>query len=311
MNDLGSILSGFGSVAVVIAIGWILGRSGVLGDKGGPALNLVVYWVAMPALLIHTLATMDTGSAMGVTFVVAAASALLTACVYGVIARVLLRQRGPELVVGGMSSSYNNVANLGIPIAAAVLGDATAVVPSLVFQIAFYAPLCLTVLDFLTTSGKVNFLHTVSIPLKNPVFIGAMLGLLAYYIPYDMPQIVADPVSLLGQAAPPMALLAFGISLYGAPLLRKGVSPRRAVALSSGLKLIVHPLAAWAIAHFIFGFDGYALFAVTVVAALPTAQNVFTFASRFGRGTVQARDSGVVTTMLCLPVIITIAVLLG
>ena len=47
------------------------------------------------------------------------------------------------------------------------------------------------------------------------------------------------------------------------------------------------------------------------IAALPTAQNVYTFSSRFGRGTVQARDSAVVTTLACVPVVLVIAVLLG
>ena len=312
MPDLMQILTGFGSVAVIITIGWLVGRAGVLGKSGGYALNMVVYWVAMPCMLLHTLATSDTGAALGSAFAVAAGSALTVAAIYMLIARPLVGQRGPERVVGAMSSSYNNVANLGIPIATAVLHDATAIVPALIFQIAFYAPICLTVLDILTSRhGRLDLRRTLMTPLKNPIFVGAALGLAAGTLPDGLPTVLASPVGLLGQAAVPMALLAFGIGLHGAAVLRKGTSPRRAVVLSSVLKNLGQPLMAWFIASVLLGMEGHALLAAVVIAALPTAQNVYTFSSRLGRGTVQARDSAVVTTLACVPVVLVIALLLG
>ena len=312
MPDLMQILTGFGSVAVIITIGWLVGRAGVLGKSGGYALNMVVYWVAMPCMLLHTLATSDTGAALGSAFAVAAGSALTVAAIYMLIARPLVGQRGPERVVGAMSSSYNNVANLGIPIATAVLHDATAIVPALIFQIAFYAPICLTVLDILTSRhGRLDLRRTLMTPLKNPIFVGAALGLAAGTLPDGLPTVLASPIGLLGQAAVPMALLAFGIGLHGAAVLRKGTSPRRAVVLSSMLKNLGQPLVAWFIASVLLGMEGHALLAAVVIAALPTAQNVYTFSSRFGRGTVQARDSAVVTTLACVPVVLVIALLLG
>ncbi|MFO6505164.1 AEC family transporter [Corynebacterium freneyi] len=312
MPDLMQILTGFGSVAVIITIGWLVGRAGVLGKSGGYALNMVVYWVAMPCMLLHTLATSDTGAALGSAFAVAAGSALTVAAIYMLIARPLVGQRGPERVVGAMSASYNNVANLGIPIATAVLHDATAIVPALIFQIAFYAPICLTVLDILTSRhGRLDLRRTLMTPLKNPIFVGAALGLAAGALPDGLPTVLDSPIGLLGQAAVPMALLAFGIGLHGAAVLRKGTSPRRAVVVSSVLKNLGQPLVAWFIASVLLGMEGHALLAAVVIAALPTAQNVYTFSSRFGRGTVQARDSAVVTTLACVPVVLVIALLLG
>ncbi|MGV3113582.1 AEC family transporter [Corynebacterium freneyi] len=312
MPDLMQILTGFGSVAVIITIGWLVGRAGVLGKSGGYALNMVVYWVAMPCMLLHTLATSDTGAALGSAFAVAAGSALTVAAIYMLIARPLVGQRGPERVVGAMSASYNNVANLGIPIATAVLHDATAIVPALIFQIAFYAPICLTVLDILTSRhGRLDLRRTLMTPLKNPIFVGAALGLAAGVLPDGLPTVLDSPIGLLGQAAVPMALLAFGIGLHGAAVLRKGTSPRRAVVVSSVLKNLGQPLVAWFIASVLLGMEGHALLAAVVIAALPTAQNVYTFSSRFGRGTVQARDSAVVTTLACVPVVLVIALLLG
>ncbi|MEJ5920004.1 MULTISPECIES: AEC family transporter [unclassified Corynebacterium] len=306
------ILTGFGSVALIIAVGWLVGRSGVLGKNGGITLNMVVFWVAMPCMLVHTLATSDTSAVFGLPFYVAAGSALTVAIFYLLIAAPLLKQRGADAVVGAMSSSYNNVANLGIPIAIAVLHDATSVVPALIFQIAFYAPFCLTILDVLTSSqGSLNLGRSLLSPLKNPIFLSAIIGLTINATGVTLPTMVETPVSLLGQAAVPMALLAFGVSLHGMPFLRNGVSPRRAVAVSSFAKNIGQPAAAWLIASQLFGMSGHTLLSAVVIAALPTAQNVYTFSTRYGRNTIQARDSGVVTTLACVPVVVVIALLLG
>ena len=170
----------------------------------------------------------------------------------------------------------------------------------------------LTVLDILTSRrGRLDLRRTVLTPLKNPIFVGAALGLAAGALPNGLPTVIASPVGLLGQAAVPMALLAFGIGLHGATVLRKGTAPRRAIVVSSVLKNLGQPLAAWFIASVLLGMEGHALLAAVVIAALPTAQNVYTFSSRFGRGTIQARDSAVVTTLACVPVVLVIALLLG
>ena len=98
-----------------------------------------------------------------------------------------------------------------------------------------------------------------------------------------------QPFELIGATSVPGALLAFGLSLYGVRVLEKGSSPRRDVALASTLKIVVQPVLAYLMAHFLLGIDGHQLFAIVVVSTLPTAQNVFIYASRYRRGMVLAR----------------------
>ena len=50
---------------------------------------------------------------------------------------------------------------------------------------------------------------------------------------------------------------------------------------------------------------------VVIVAALPTAQNIFIHASRYGRAVVLARDTIFVTTLLSVPTLFVIAALLA
>jgi predicted permease len=99
------------------------------------------------------------------------------------------------------------------------------------------------------------------------------------------------------------------MSLSGTRMLRPGTG-RRDVLLASTLKLVAMPILAWLLGWFAFGLSGEHLFAVVVLAALPTAQNVFNYAQRYSRGEIIARDTGLITTVASIPVLILVAALL-
>ena len=49
--------------------------------------------------------------------------------------------------------------------------------------------------------------------LRNPVIIGTLTGIALAALPFTLPDVVLQPLALLGAAAPPLALLTFGMSL--------------------------------------------------------------------------------------------------
>ena len=124
-----------------------------------------------------------------------------------------------------------------------------------------------------------------------------------------MPDLVLDPLQLLASFAVPAVLLAYGVSLHGAPVPGRGPE-RRAVLLASALKLLVMPAVAWALAAAV-GIDGPELFVIVVLAALPTAQNVYTYAVAYGVGERMAQQTVTVTTAGSIPVLLAVAALLG
>ena len=85
---------------------------------------------------------------------------------------------------------------------------------------------------------------------------------------------------------------------------------RRDVLLASALKIAVMPLVAWTAGRLV-GLDPEQLFAVTVLAALPSAQNVFNYAQRYGRAVILARDVVLITTIASLPALLVVAALLA
>jgi malonate transporter len=77
------------------------------------------------------------------------------------------------------------------------------------------------------------------------------------------------------------------------------------------LKMLVMPVLVYVIARFGFGETGHELFAQVVIAALPTAQNVLVYATRYRRGQILSRDTTLITTLASIPTIMVISVLLS
>ena len=324
---MGQVLSGFFIIWLIIAVGYGVGRTGSLGPNAQPVLSRVAFFVASPALLFTTLSESNVFLVLGPQLWIATLSAGVAAVSYLIIARFVVPKRAAsERMIAALSASLINSANLGLPIAAYVLGDASYAAPVILFQLAIYTPVYVFVMDSQTLkesqqrdSGRKviragfwrslgRILATV---VRNPLIIGSAFGLVYSITDWQLWQPLDESIQLIGGAAIPAMLLAFGISLVGSKPLAKEEGRRRDTVVASSVKLLIHPLAAWLLAAFVFQLDDEGVLIATVLASLPTAQNVFVSASRYNTGLIVARDTVFVTTILAIPAMIAVAGLLA
>ncbi|MCZ2826328.1 MULTISPECIES: AEC family transporter [unclassified Modestobacter] len=307
-----AVLGGFAALAAVIGVGWVTARTGVLGAGATGVLSRLSYYVATPALLLLTLADADPAALLTSALVATGGSAVCAALVYLGLARWWWRLRPAQLTTGALASSYVNAGNLGVPIAVYVLGDASYVAPVLLFQVLVLAPIGLSVLAGSqgTAEDAPSRWRVVSQPVRTPVVLGCVLGLLLAETGLRLPSLVLQPIELLAALAVPAALLAFGSGLLGAPRPASGDGGGQ-VWLAVALKTLVQPAVAYALGRWVVDLSGVPLLAVTLTSALPTAQNVFVYATAYDRGTALARDVVLVTTVLSVPVLVGVAVVLG
>ena len=125
-----------------------------------------------------------------------------------------------------------------------------------------------------------------------------------------LPRAVHQPLELLADLAIPTVLLAFGIALV-TQTGGTGKDSRVDLWLAVVLKVLLMPALAYVLARWAFGLSPEQTAIVTVLAALPAAQNLNTYASVFERGEKLARDATLITTLASVPVIAGIAYLLG
>jgi malonate transporter and related proteins len=309
------VLAGFAIIGIIIGLGFLLAQLKILDATAQGVLTRVSFYVASPALMITVLGGTDVHRLLSANLIASLGSVVVAATIAVLLARVLWKREAGDTVIAAFCSAYVNAGNLGLPIAAYALGDAALIAPMWLAQLIILQPSGLAVLDAIThvpspgISSRRLLLIRLTRPLRNPLAVGSLIGLALALTGIKLPMIISAPLTLVGGMAVPSMLLAYGISLRLGPRPGAGEPPIQIATLVS-VKLIVQPIAAYLIGAYAVGLTGRDLLAVTVIAALPTAQNVFTFAQRYDRGVILARDTIFVATLLSVPVILAITWLL-
>lgn len=310
------VLAGFATIGIIIGLGFLLAQLKVLDATAQGVLTRIAYYVASPALMVTVLGGTDVHRLLSANLIASLASVAVSATIAVLLARLIWKREAGETVIAAFCSAYVNAGNLGLPIAAYALGDAALVAPMLLVQLLVLQPTGLAVLDSIThipspgISRRRLLLIRLTRPLRNPLAMGSLVGLMLALTGIKLPVIINAPLTLVGGVAVPSMLLAYGISLRLGPRPGTGEPPSQVGTLVL-LKLVIQPIAAYLIGAYAVGLDGRDLLAVTVIAALPTAQNVFTLAMRYERGVILARDTIFVATLLSVPVILGITWLLA
>lgn len=311
-HDVGvtGVLNGFGTIAIVIAVGAFIAHIGLVDLSAQMLLSRLAFFVASPALLLTTIAATDVGDVLSGNLVATTIGVAVPAAIYATAARLVWRRGLGDTVIGTLASSYVNAGNLGLPVAAYVLGNVSYVAPTLLLQLLVLQPIALALLDADRPGTRSRRRDLALRPLRNPLTIGTLLGLLLSMTAWTLPTLAQHPLELIGAMAVPAMLVAYGIALRLGPGFG-GDIPKAELALTTALKLGVQPLVAYLAGAHLLGLGGHTLLAVVVCSALPTAQNIFVHATRYGRATTLARDTILLTTALSVPVVLGITVLLG
>lgn len=302
------VVVGFAVVGLAIAVGYLLGRTKVLGPEARPVLVRLTFYVLSPFLLFVVLARADVHALFSGLLGVSALAAVGVMAAYALIARVLWDRNIGETLVGSLSAGQVNSNNIGIPLSLYLLGSAAYPAPIILMQLLAFTPISLSILEAIT-GGTRSWWVILRRTLTNPVIVGSALGVIVALSGISIPDVVWEPISLIANACVPVLLINYGLSLYGQRVLGAR-GRRRDVLLATALKLVAMPLLAWGLAV-LFGFSQTATLIVVTLAALPTAQNIGNYAQRYEIGESIARETILLTTIGCVPLLLVIHALLA
>lgn len=309
------VVQGFAVILGIIGLGYLAALFGVVKGEQRLVLNKVAFYVATPALLFDVLHTSDPAVLLSPVILVTSISAIAVAAVFVIASRLWFRRDLASTTLGATCSGYVNSNNLGLPVAVYILGDAAYVAPLLLVQLVIFAPIVLAILESTRDTdasrggpGK-GALVALGRASSNPVILASIVGFAFALLHLEVPQIVLEPVSMVGSAAIPMVLMSFGMSLRGQRALQPGTG-RAAVFTATGIKVLLMPAVAWLLAT-LLGLGSHETLVATTIAALPTAQNVYNYAATYQRAEIMVRDTVFLSTFASLPVIAAVAWLLG
>jgi hypothetical protein len=211
------------------------------------ALIHFAYNIAMPALLIVTIAQEPGRSLINLRFLVAfgGGSLLCFILVFGVMSIHASRSLASRTMYG-MAASMTNTGFVALPVLEAIYGQ-RAVLPAAIATV-FVAVVMFPVAVILLEAGQRNAdgsgtaaMVTVKHVVLNPMVISTLIGMLLSLLNLRMPGPISAYLGILADALTPCALFAIGLGL-SIDGLRTNIGQ---ASLLSTVKLVIMPLIVY------------------------------------------------------------------
>lgn len=294
---------------LLVASGVLLTRLRLLDARQAQGLSAYVYWIGFPALLIHSLSRLGRPGpdlALGLAAYGGVGLAIMAAVA------LLGRARAwssAERAGAAMASGVGNTAFLALPITAAVMGAETARVVASVVAVDFVI-LSAAGVGLLGWAAGRSVWRSIAQALRNPIVAAALLGVLLAVFGMALPEPLDRAINMAALSGSPVGLVALGAALGLREVDCEPPPALRPILVSALAKLAAFPLLVWLAVGLTPAPDAFRDGA-TLLAAAPTAVNVFIQTRTYGVWPRGAARAVAVTTALSAVTLALAALMLG
>ncbi|MEO5606667.1 MAG: AEC family transporter [Polaromonas sp.] len=270
----------------LVLCGYVAARRALLPQAAIPGLNIFVLYFALPCMLYRfgastPIAQLLDGSLIAVYLLCALLIVGFTVAV--TLHRANRPRRGVgwnDAAFGALVAAFPNTGFMGVPLLVALLGAAAAgpIIVTIAVDMVVTSSLCIA-LSRMDSAGAHGMARAVRLALK---------GVLVNPLPWSiaLPAPLMGTVSLLADAASPVALFTIGAVLARSQMNSDKRPPAVRYVPIVFIKLVLHPLLVGAVGLGAIALglplERFVLTVLVLVAALPSASNVAMLAERFG-----------------------------
>lgn len=284
-------------IFLVMVIGGLLRKQGMLNDSFVSVANKFVFVVALPAKLFLDLAATDIRhnfdvQYIGFCFIVTLCSIL----VIWLLAKKLLKDQR-EVGAFVQASYRSSAAILGVAFIENIYGNSGMAPLMMIGAVPLYNIFAVIVLTFENPdnagNGREKIMKAVKGVCTNPIILSIAAGIIASLLELRFPAMINKTINYLGIMASPMALLAIGAGFEGRKAIKK-IKPTVAAACT---KLFILE-AIFLPAAIALGFRDQKLLALIIMLGSPTTPSAYIMAKNMGGDDVLTSSVVVLTTML-------------
>ncbi len=277
---------------IVVVLGFVLCRLGYMGDKFDQKLSSIVIDVTSPALILSSVMGTELPDRslilplLGVGFIT-----YVLLLVFGFWVPRLVTRNHDEQGMVGFALMFANVGFIGYPIVASIFGH----------QAIFYAALLnmpntffIFTVGVMLVKGEYSIKNLNPKVLFSPAMIAAFAAALLVALGVHVPDVVARPVTMVGNITVPASLMVIGSSMARLPLREMMGSMK--VYAATFLRLLVVPVTIF----FVFkacGVSDTINQINTVVMAMPVASFGTMFCMKYGRNPSLMTEMTFLTTL--------------
>lgn len=265
---------------LLVGAGLAMARLRLLDERMAQGLSAYVYWIGFPALLLHSLSRLGRPGRDLLLGLVAYALVGLLIMAGAVLGGHPLGRGRAERAAAGMAAGVGNSAFLALPVAGAVLGAEAARLSAGVVAIDF-AVLATAGVGLLGWAAGRSAWRSAAQAFGNPVVVAALAGIALALLNLALPTPLERAVGMAAASGSPVGLVALGAAL-GLREAEGETQPMGAtVLLVALLKLVAFPLLVWLAVGLTPAPPPFRAGA-TLLAAAPTAVNVFIQTRAYG-----------------------------
>lgn len=290
----------------MVILGYTACKLGYMGDKFDKKLSSIVVDITCPLLVLSSVMGDEMPDRslilplVGVGFLT-----YIILLVFGFWVPRFISKNHDDQGMIGFALMFANVGFIGYPIVSSIFGP----------KAVFYAAL-LNVPNtfFIFTAGVMLVKGEYSIRkfnpkvLLSPALIGAFIAALLVAFGVHTPEMIARPITMVGNITVPAALMIIGSSMARLPL-REIIGSGKVYA-TSFLRLVIVPLSV----YFLFRLCGVNTLINninTVVIAMPVASFGTMFCMKYGRNPSLMTEATFITTLFSIITIPLITLLFG
>ena len=249
MENLLCSLNSTGPIFLLMILGFLLKKLGVIDDVFASKMNKFVFLIPLPVLLFEDLSTVDFAQVWNMKFVLFCFVVTLVCIILAALVSFLWHDKSiqGEFIQASYRSS---AALLGIAIIQNIYVNAGMAPLMIIGSVPLYNIMAVVVLSFFKPDRKKLDKEVWKTTLKgivtNPIILGIASGLLWSALRLPMPSILEKTVSDIGAVATPLGLMAMGASFD----IKKAFGKVKPAAVASVMKLVLFaafflPLAVW------------------------------------------------------------------
>ena len=302
-------LNGVGPILLLMAVGLLLQRCGVIDRTAAGKINRMAFVALIPCRLFSQVYSSDLGAVADMKLL--GICLLGSAAVLALLCAIVPRLIGPGPALGEFIQGVfrGNAAILGLPLITNLYGDAasTVIALPLAVMVIFYNVTSPVVLAVYSGGSRPKLKDVIRKVATNPFLIGTVLGVIVNLSGLKLPVFIEKTVDNLGTAGSTVALVALGAMIDARSFRTNG---KLALTASALRLLAIAPLML--LLGSLLGLRNEQLAAVVCFFATPTAVGGYVLAKNVdGDGRLAGQILIVTTLMSTVTMFLTLAALKG
>ncbi len=286
-------------IFILLALGWLVKRSGMLDEGFFSSASTLVFNVALPAKLFYDTATSDFSQFSPVFIFVCMLGTTAFFLLSWAVGALLLKKHPEKVGAFAHGAFRGNYVYIGFALMQNILG--TSVIPlSATLASAFVLPLYnVYAVILLTVTGrtgkKIDVRNILMQIIKNPMILGIVCGLPFALLRVELPFAITKSLGYLGGLCTPLALLVIGASIQFSEIAHD-IKP---ILGACSLKLLLQPVVMVAVG-LLLGLSNEQLLVLFILFGVPSAANVYIVTKKMGGDADLASGIIVVSVLLSM-----------